>query len=118
MALREFRRNTLTKPIFTWAKDALPPLSETEREALHAGDVWWDAELFSGDPNWSKLLNTQPAKLSEDERAFLGGPCDELCALIDDWTINWELGDLPEDVWRFLKENRFFGMIIPKEWGG
>ncbi|MEX0591335.1 MAG: acyl-CoA dehydrogenase, partial [Xanthobacteraceae bacterium] len=108
----------ITKPIFGWARGALPSISETEREALTAGDVWWDAELFSGNPDWKKLLGTPPAKLSSEEAAFLAGPVEELCEMVDDWKINWELGDLPPEVWAFLKRHKFFGMIIPKKYGG
>lgn len=92
-------------------------MSETEREAIEAGDVWWDADLFAGDPDWSKLLAIPPATLSADEQAFLAGPVEELCAMLDDWQINQDR-DLPPEVWDFLKEQRFFGMIIPKAHGG
>jgi acyl-CoA dehydrogenase len=113
-----FRRDYLTKPIFGWAKGVLPSISATEREALEAGDVWWDAELFSGNPDWKKLLAAPPAKLSPEEEAFLAGPVEELCKITNDWQINWELGDLPPEVWDFMKKHKFFGMIIPKKYGG
>lgn len=112
------RREYLTKPIFGWAKKVMPTMSDTEREALEAGDVWWDADLFTGNPDWAKLLATPQATLTADERAFLGGPVDTLCAMLDDWKINWELRDLPPEVWDFIKREKFFGMIIPKEHGG
>lgn len=113
-----FRRDTLTKPIFSWARGVLPSMSDTEREALEAGDVWWDADLFTGNPDWSKLLKVPQARLTDEERAFLNGPVDELCAMLDEWKIFWELRDLPPDVWHFVKREKFFGMIIPKEFGG
>ncbi len=113
-----FRREWLTKPIFRMAQRALPRLSDTEREAIEAGDVWWDAELFTGNPDWQKLLACAPAKLSDEERAFLDGPVEELCGMLDDWKINWDLHDLPPEVWDFLKQKRFFAMIIPKAYGG
>ena len=113
-----FRRDTLTKPIFSWARGVLPAMSDTEREALEAGDVWWDADLFTGNPDWSKLLKIAPAELTEEERAFLNGPVDELCAMLDEWKIFWEWRDLPQDVWHFVKREKFFCMIIPKEFGG
>ncbi len=116
--ISSWRREYLTRPIFGWAKNALPTMSDTEREALEAGDVWWDAELFTGNPDWSKLLATPKAKLSAEEQAFLDGPVEELCALCDDWKINWELRDLPPEAWEFIKQHRFWGMIIPKEHGG
>ncbi|HVV79848.1 MAG TPA: acyl-CoA dehydrogenase [Pseudolabrys sp.] len=118
MAGFSFRRDLLTKPIFGGAKRALPSLSDTEREAIEAGDVWWDADIFSGNPDWDKLLAFAPAKLSAEEQAFLDGPVEELCAMVDDWEINWTLHDLPPEVWDFLKAKKFFAMIIPKEYGG
>ena len=93
-------------------------MSETERVAIEAGDVWWDAALFSGAPDWRQLLATPAAKLSDEEQAFLDGPVEQLCRLIDDWQVQFELFDLPEEAWSFIKQNRFFGMIIPKEYGG
>jgi acyl-CoA dehydrogenase len=95
----------------------LPRLGETERIALEAGTVWWDAELFSGRPTWSKLLDFVPQKLTADEQAFMDGPVRELCARLDDWQIQQQR-DLPASIWAFLKTNGFFGMIIPKEFGG
>ena len=116
--MSSFRRDFITKPIFSWARGVLPSMSDTEREALEAGDVWWDADLFAGNPDWSKLLNQAPATLTAEEKAFLNGPVDELCAMLDDWKINWEWRDLPPEVWDFIKQKKFFGMIIPKEHGG
>jgi acyl-CoA dehydrogenase len=116
--MSNFRRNWLTRPIYSLARKALPPMSDTEREALEAGDTWWDADLFTGKPDWAKLLATPQAKLSDEEQAFLAGPVDQLCAMLDDWQINFELHDLPPEVWTFIKANGFFGMIIPKEFGG
>src|ERR1700754_2310688 len=113
-----FRRDYISRPIFAWAKKAMPAMSDTEREALEAGDVWWDADLFTGNPDWSKLLAFPQATLTDEEKAFLNGPVDELCAMLDDWKINWEWRDLPKDAWDFIKAKKFFGMIIPKEHGG
>ena len=118
MDLKALRRTHITRPLFGWARKALPPMSDTEREALEAGDVWWDADLFSGNPDFNKLLQTPPAALSDAEHAFLDGPVDELCAMLDDWKINWQDGDLPPEVWSFIKDHGFFGMIIPAEFGG
>jgi acyl-CoA dehydrogenase len=112
------RRDLITRPIYAWAHKALPPMSDTEREALEAGDVWWDADLFTGNPDWSKLLAFAPAKLTDEETAFLNGPVKQLCAMVDEWKVNWEWRDLPPDVWDFIKRNKFLGMIIPKEYGG
>lgn len=113
-----FRRDYITKPIFSWARGVLPTMSDTEREALEAGDVWWDADLFTGNPDWSKLLAFAPARLTDEEQAFLHGPVDELCTMLDEWKINWEWRDLPPEVWAFIKAKKFFGMIIPREFGG
>src|SRR5438067_6067958 len=113
-----FRRDFITKPIFSRARGVLPAMSDTEREALEAGDVWWDADLFTGNPDWSKLLAYPQAVLTAEEKAFLNGPVDELCAMLDDWKINWEWRDLPPEAWDFIKRHKFFGMIIPREHGG
>jgi acyl-CoA dehydrogenase len=95
----------------------LPRLGDTERIALEAGTVWWDAELFGGMPRWDKLLDFKPQPLRADDKAFLDGPVNELCARLDDWQIQ-QLRDLPTSVWSFMKTNGFFGMGIPKEFGG
>ncbi|WP_454631239.1 acyl-CoA dehydrogenase [Bradyrhizobium cenepequi] len=113
-----FRRDFITKPIFAFARGVMPTMSDTEREALEAGDVWWDADLFSGNPDWSKLLAYPRAELTEEEKAFLDGPVNELCKMLDEWKIFWEWRDLPREVWDFIKREKFFGMIIPKEFGG
>jgi acyl-CoA dehydrogenase len=118
IAMTSLRANLLTKPIHKWAKGVLPALSQTESEALTAGEVWWEAELFSGNPDWSKLHEVKAPKLSDEEQAFFDGPCRELCGMIDDWTINQEAADLPANVWKFLRDKKFFGMIIPKSYGG
>jgi acyl-CoA dehydrogenase len=118
MNLASFRRDFLSKPIYRWARHVLPHLSATEREAIEAGDVWWDADLFSGSPDWTKLLNFPPARLSAQEQAFLAGPVEELCRMLNEWQITWELRDLPPAVWEFLKANKFFAMIIPTRFGG
>lgn len=115
---KQWRRRWLTEPLFRMAQKAMPRLSATEQAAIEAGDVWWDAELFSGNPDWSRFMATPPARLSDDEQRFLDGPVAQLCAMIDDWDISWNRYDLPPEVWRFLKENGFFGMIIPKQYGG
>ena len=117
MSFRTFRRDRITRPIFAWAKEQLPSLSQTEQQAIDAGEVWWDADLFTGHPDWRKLLATKPARLSDEEQAFLDGPCEDLCAMLHDWEIT-RAGDLPPHVWAFIKDNRFFGMIIPKKYGG
>jgi acyl-CoA dehydrogenase len=117
-AFQSWRRQWLTTPIFRWAQSALPAMSETESIAIESGDTWWDAALFSGDPDWSQFLRTAPARLNNEEQAFLDGPVEEVCRMTNDWQVRFELFDLPPEVWTFLKGNCFFGMIIPKEFGG
>ena len=112
------RRSLLSRHVLTWFQSVLPPMSKTEKAAIDAGTTWWDAEVFSGKPDWHKLLQIPAAGLTDAEQAFLDGPVDELCAMLDDWEINHELNDLPGPVWQFLKDNQFFGMIIPKQFGG
>lgn len=118
MTVSSLRRDLLTRPMFRFARGALPTLSATEREAIEAGDVWWDDELFGGNPDWQKLLAVAPGKLSEEEQKFLDGPVAELCRMLDEWCITWTLRDLPPEVWDFLKRHKFFAMIIPKHYGG
>src|ERR1700761_7821174 len=108
--LSTLRRDLLTRHIYQWAKGVLPELSATEREAIEAGDVWWDAALFTGDPDWNELLSYPTARLRPDEQAFMEGPVNQLCAMLDDWNITWERRDLPPEAWDFLKQQRFFGM--------
>jgi acyl-CoA dehydrogenase len=112
------RHRILTRPALGAFRTVLPPMSATEREALEAGSVWFEGELFSGRPNWNTLLSTPKPALSEAEQAFLDGPVETLCAMLDEWQITHELRDLPPEVWSFLKQNGFFGMIIPTADGG
>jgi acyl-CoA dehydrogenase len=112
------RRKYVGAPLRDYVQRALPPMSQTERTAIQAGTVWWEAELFRGDPQWDKLLSMPVPRLSAEEQAFLDGPVEELCRMLDDWRITRELNDLPPQVWAFLKAQRFFGMIIPKVYGG
>jgi len=114
----EFRREKLTKPLLTVYRKMLPTMSDTEREALEAGNVWWDGELFSGMPKWERLMSYPAPALSDEEQAFFDGPCEELCSMLDDWDICHERVDMPKEVWDFIIEKRFFAMIIPKLYGG
>ena len=116
--LLEVRREKITKPLLDFYRTILPSMSDTEREALEAGNVWWDGELFSGMPEWDRLMSTPAPRLSEEEQAFLDGPCEELCEMLDDWEISHELADMPKHVWDYIIEKKFFAMIIPKEYGG
>ena len=112
------RRALVSAPLLAFYRRSMPELSATEREALEAGGVWWDAQLFSGKPEWRALLDSPPARLSAEEQAFLDGPTEQLCAMLDDHAITERLNDLPPEAWRFIKEHGFFGMVIPKEFGG
>lgn len=112
------RRVLISDRLLKIFRRILPQVSQTEQEALDAGTIWWEGELFSGAPNWYKLLAYPKPKLSTEEKAFLAGPVEELCRMLDEWTITRELHDLPPQVWQFIKTNGFFGMIIPKKYGG
>ncbi|MBT8402114.1 MAG: acyl-CoA dehydrogenase family protein, partial [Rhodothermia bacterium] len=102
---------------FMKAMRFLPKISETEKEAIDAGTVWVEGELFSGKPNWDRLLSQGYGDLTEEEQAFLDGPCEEVCSITDDWEV-FQRRDLPPEVWEVLARHRFFGLIIPKEYGG
>jgi acyl-CoA dehydrogenase len=112
------RRVLITNHLLGWFRKVLPPISETERIAIDAGNTWWDADLFTGRPDWKKLLATPAAKLSDEEQAFLDGPVEEFCKSLDDWHITHDLFDLPPSAWEQIRKHRLFGMIIPKEYGG
>ncbi|HUQ25092.1 MAG TPA: acyl-CoA dehydrogenase family protein, partial [Burkholderiales bacterium] len=112
------RKLVFTNHVLAVYRRILPDMSQTEKEAIDAGTVWWDADLFSGRPDFDKLLAVPAPKLSGEEQAFLDGPVEELCALCDDWAITHEHQDLPPHVWQFIKDKGFLGMIIPKRYGG
>jgi len=112
------RRKLLSDHILALYRRILPDMSQTEKEAIDAGTVWWDADLFSGKPDWNKLLATPAPRLSAEEQAFLDGPVEQLCEMCNDWEITHERQDLPEHVWQFIKDKGFLGMIIPKQYGG
>ncbi|MEM7195698.1 MAG: acyl-CoA dehydrogenase [Pseudomonadota bacterium] len=112
------RRKLLTGPLFDTVKKIMPPISKTEQEAIDAGSVWWDAELFSGKPDWNTLFDVDKPELSDEEQAFIDGPAEVVCAMADDWKISHELNDLPPEIWDYLKEHRFFGLNAAKAYGG
>ena len=116
--LRPLRRMLVTDHLLGWFRKVLPPISETERIAIDAGNTWWDADLFTGRPDWKKLLGTPAPALTEEEQAFLDGPVEEFCKSLDDWKITHELNDLTPGAWELIRKHRFFGMIIPKQYGG
>jgi acyl-CoA dehydrogenase len=116
--LIDLRREKLTKPLLDVYRKMLPTMSDTEREALEAGNVWWDGELFSGMPEWDRLMSYPAPELSDEEQAFIDGPCEQLCEMLDDWDICHNRADMPKEVWDFIIKERFFAMIIPKQYGG
>lgn len=116
--IRPLRVRLMTRPFLRSYRRLLPSMSATEREALDAGTVWWDGELFTGGPDWQKLMSAKVPTLTAAEQAFLDGPCEDLCAMLDDWDITHVRADLPPEVWSFIKSKGFFAMIIPKRYGG
>ena len=114
----EFRRENITAKLLNIYKTMVPSISDTEREALEAGTVSWDGELFTGQPDWSRLMSLPVPQLTAEEQAFLDGPVEILCQMTDDWRITNELGDLAPEAWDYIKQERFFAMVIPKEYGG
>ncbi|RUO74233.1 acyl-CoA dehydrogenase [Pseudidiomarina sediminum] len=117
-AVKEIRRSLISRPMFGFFKRVLPPLSATEREAMTAGDVWWDAELFSGRPDWHQFLQQKPPQFTEEEQAFIDNQLETLLAMLDDFNIVQQDRDLPEAVWNYIRKEKFFAMIIGKEFGG
>ncbi len=118
LGVPHIRRRYITAPLLRQFRKVMPGMSRTEREALEAGTVWWDAELFSGNPHWGRLLRLPRPHLSTEERAFLDGPTEQLCRMLDDWQITHEEQDLPPAVWDFIRSEGFFGLIIPRRYGG
>ncbi len=117
--LGPIRRHCITPLIFKFFKSVQPAMSDTEKEALEAGDIWWDAQLFSGKPDWDQLLiDHKISPLTEEEQVFFDNQTNTLCAMIDDWNIQFNANNLPDEVWKYLKQERFFSMLISKEWGG
>ena len=112
------RRTVFTRPMLNVYRRILPVMSQTEREALEAGSVWWEGELFSGAPNWAKLHDIPQPKLTAEELHFLDHEVEQVCAMTDDWAVSHTHQDLPPQVWQYLKDHGFLGMIIPKKYGG
>src|ERR1035437_8327740 len=112
------RRVWITRGIFKTYKKILPQMSETERNALEAGTVWWEGELFQGDPDWNIMLAYPVPKLNAEEQSFMDKEVEQVCALVNDWQVTTELHDMSPEAWRYIKEKGFLGMIIPKSYGG
>ncbi|MCQ8868623.1 acyl-CoA dehydrogenase FadE [Vibrio splendidus] len=117
-AVPAIRQTIISQKALSLFKKVLPAMSQTEKEALEAGTVWWEAELFKGKPEWKKLQNIADPKLSEAEQAFLDGPVNTVCEMVNDYQVTHELADLPPEVWQYLKDHKFFAMIIKKKYGG
>ena len=113
----EIRQNYYSARILKIYSSLLPKISKTEQEAIEAGNVWWDAELFTGNPNWEVLRSNPKPKLSEKEQAFLDGPVNKVCEMIDEWQVIHQDYDLPEEVYDFIKKEGFLSLIIPEEYG-
>ncbi|ELY6244295.1 acyl-CoA dehydrogenase FadE [Cronobacter universalis] len=112
------RKSLISAPVFRGFRKVMPPMSRTEKEAIDAGTTWWEGDLFRGNPDWQKLHSYPQPKLTAEEQAFLDGPVEEACRMANDFQITHEMADLPPELWAFLKEHRFFAMIIKKEYGG
>ncbi|CDU00647.1 Acyl-coenzyme A dehydrogenase [Vibrio coralliirubri] len=117
-AVPTIRQTLISQKALSLFKKVLPAMSQTEKEALEAGTVWWEAELFKGKPEWKKLQGIADPKLSEAEQAFLDGPVNTVCEMVNDYQVTHELADLPPEVWQYLKDHKFFAMIIKKKYGG
>ncbi|MEC5160400.1 MULTISPECIES: acyl-CoA dehydrogenase [unclassified Janthinobacterium] len=118
LASKSLRRSLVSPHLLALFKRILPSMSETERDALEAGTTWWDADLFSGKPDWNKLLSLPAPSLSDEEQAFLGNEVNQLCALVDDWESTQLWQGLSPQAWQFARDRGFLGMIIPKQYGG
>ncbi|MCB1965508.1 MAG: acyl-CoA dehydrogenase family protein, partial [Candidatus Accumulibacter sp.] len=116
--VRPWRQALISRRVFATYRRILPKMSDTEREALEAGTVWWDGELFCGNPDWNKLLAYPVPKLSAEEQSFMDKEVKQACALVDDWKVTSEAYDLSPEAWRYIKDKGFLGMIIPKRYGG
>lgn len=116
--LDNIRLQFISMPLLVLFKKIMPQMSETEQQAIDAGTTWFEAELFRGNPNWTKMHNYPQPRLSAQEKTFLEGPVEELCVMVNDWQVTHEMADLPPEVWQYLKDNKFFAMIIKKQYGG
>ncbi|MDM3866667.1 acyl-CoA dehydrogenase [Proteus vulgaris] len=112
------RRAYISVPALKAFQKVMPSMSKTEQEAIDAGTTWWEGELFRGAPDWKQLHNYPKPQLTAEEQAFLDGPVEEVCRMTNDFQITHELADLPPEIWQYLKDHRFFAMIIKKEYGG
>ncbi|MFS1438856.1 acyl-CoA dehydrogenase FadE [Shewanella sp. 10N.286.48.A6] len=116
--VKSFRQNFISRPLLKVYQGIMPEMSTTEKEAIEAGTTWWEADLFAGNPNWNKLHNYPKARLTAEEQAFLDGPVETVCKMVNQHQVSHELADLPQEVWQYLKDEGFFAMIIKKKYGG
>jgi acyl-CoA dehydrogenase len=117
--LKKQRMRFFTKPIIDKYSKRMPTISPTEQEAIEAGDVWWEQDLFCGRPNWKKMLAIPAPKLTDEEQNFVDNQVETLCSMLNDWEMMTDLAhDMPKEVWDYLRQERFFGLVIPKEYGG
>ncbi|PSH19141.1 acyl-CoA dehydrogenase [Yersinia pseudotuberculosis] len=118
LTLTPLRKSLFSAPALRIFRSVMPAMSRTEKEAIDAGTTWWEGDLFRGAPDWKKLHNYPKPQLTAEEQAFIDGPVEEACRMANDFQITHELADLPPELWDYLKEKRFFAMIIKKEYGG
>ena len=112
------RKQFISMPLLSLYQKIMPQMSETEQQAIDAGTTWFEAELFRGSPDWKKLHNYPQPRLSAEEEAFINGPVEQVCTMMNDWHTTHEIADLSPQVWQFLKDKQFFAMIIKKKFGG
>ncbi|MEE9422036.1 MAG: acyl-CoA dehydrogenase [Gammaproteobacteria bacterium] len=117
-SIPQIRLKLISSPALKIIRKILPPISETEQEAIDAGTVWWDGDIFSGKPEWNNLLSAAVPKVTEEEQAFIDGPVNELCRMSDAWKINHDWNVIPEHIIQYVCDKGFLGMIIPKKYGG
>ncbi|WP_044529322.1 acyl-CoA dehydrogenase family protein, partial [Herbaspirillum sp. B65] len=118
VAIKSVRQSLMTRPALDLFRKIMPGMSATERDAIEAGTVWWDAELFSGKPDWRRLFELPAPRLTPEEQAFLDNEVEQLCAMVSDWETSVKTQDLPPEAWQFIKDKGFLGMIIPRQYGG
>ena len=115
---RSIRQLIISDSIFPRFKQVVPRLSDTEQQAIDAGSVGFEGELLSGKPDWGQLMSIPHPRLTEEEQAFMDGPVDTVCSMVNDWQVTHVEADLPKKVWDYLKAEGFFALIIPKQYGG
>ena len=118
LAIVSIRQALISRPALDVFRKVLPGMSSTERDAIEAGTVWWDAELFSGKPDWRRLFDVPPPRLTAEEQAFMDNEVEQLCAMVNEWDTTVKYQDIQPEAWQFIKDKGFLGMIIPRQYGG